>query len=372
MKCIHFIATIIGLHFVYAITAQKTIPLSGHLNLEECKASKYLSAIQYIPLETKSECLLNEDIEVIVTRTDIFIHDFKADNVFRFDINGTFLNKIGQKGQGPGEYKRLFGFYIDDIAKKCFLLDSYANRIHVYNYDGTFQQQFSGDYASSRMERIGNNYILNNELYIDTKKELFLLDNNGNLLKQGRLNTNFNPGFMLWAPFFYKHGGHCYYKNYVSDNIYRIDEKAEKQAIYRIDCGNKAINPKENQYDIKKGSLVENKIIVGTIKGYKDNLYITYCTDKRYFAVYDINTEKVFSPGRNRESGFTDDLTGGPFVTIPYSSLLYDSCVEGQLVSVLHCSDISVYEPYKNGSFGKTLKLVNEDSNPIIRIATLK
>jgi hypothetical protein len=331
-----------------------------------------VSAVKYIPLETKTECLLNNEIEVIATSQYLFVHDFKQDVVFRFDVMGKFLNKIGRKGQGPGEYKRLFGIYVDDISSKCFLLDSYSNRIYAYSYDGKFLQQFVLPYSPSRMERIGDNYILNNEQYTQNKKELLLLDINGKILIESVLQINSRIGFMLWSPFFYKHNGMCYYKNYVSDNVYRIANNLEKRIVYRIDCGRKAIEPKDNQYDINKGSLVDNKIVVGQIRGYKDYLYITYCTDKRCFAIYDIRTGNMFSPGKDGESGLTDDLTGGPLIKVPYSSLIQNSCVEGQLVSILYCSDMENIKRYNKGVFGQILEHVSEDSNPIVRIITLK
>lgn len=97
------------------------IPLSKNLSYRECKVSDYASSIRYVSLETKEECLLNEELQVIVSSQYIFIHDFPADKVYRFDANnGKFLNTIGKKGQGPGEYKRLFGFYVMKPVKSVF------------------------------------------------------------------------------------------------------------------------------------------------------------------------------------------------------------------------------------------------------------
>ena len=328
-----FVFLLLNILLVHCLVAQKTVPLYKHLKFEECKASEYISTVTYIPLETNTECLLNEDIEIIATSQYLFVHDFKADVVFRFDIKGEFINKIGQKGQGPGEYKRLFGFYVDDISKKCFLLDSYSNRILVYDYEGKFIQQFSCSFAPSRMEKIGNNYILNNESYTDTKKELFLLDNNGKLLKQSDLKTNSRIGLSLFQPFFYKHNGHCYYKNYITDDVYHVDDKLIKNIAYQIECGNRAIDSKENQYNLEKGSLTENKIVVGAIKGYKNNLYITYATDKRCFAVYDIISGNVFSPGENEESGFAySGDARSPFPVISVHSWFYQNDSGAKLI----------------------------------------
>lgn len=51
------------------------------------------------------------------------------------------------------------------------------------------------------------------------------------------------------------------------------------------------MNPREDQYRLDKGSVIEKgTIVIGEIKAYKDILYIPYCTDKRSFAVYNVKT----------------------------------------------------------------------------------
>lgn len=372
MKYYHIIIVIYVMSIHHAV-AQKIIPLYDHQELKECKISEYASSIHYVPLETRDECLLGEELEVIATSEYLFVHDFKEDIIYRFDgKTGKFLNRVGKRGEGPGEYKKLFGFYVDDLVRKCFLLDTYASHIYVYDYEGKFLEDISGPYAPCRMERVGDRYILNNSLYTQTKKELFLLDLQGKLLKTKALSTTSRIGFMVWPPFFYKHDGHCYYKNFLSENIYSIDDKLNKQPAYQIDCGKKAINSKEDQYDLHKGNLVKNKIVIGPIKGYKDNLYIPYYSDEAYFAIYNINTGETFTVGRGREAGWIDDISGGPLITVPYSIYVYDSCVPGQLISVIAPTELSHPEQYGDSEFGRLLQEVDEYSNPVVRIVTLK
>lgn len=356
------------------INAQiKTIPLDKHLSYKECNASEYIFSIKYIPLETKRECVLNEELQIVVTYQYIFVHDFLADKVYRFDANsGKFLNTIGKKGQGPGEYKKLFGIYVDDTRKKCFLMDSYAGQMYVYYFDGKFDSSFSGPYAANRMIKVGNDYIVNNLFYIQNKNEVFLIDENGKALKKVKLLDNKKYGMMFWPPFFFNHNGKIHYKNYISDYIYTIDKSLNKRPVYLIDCAKRSINPQENQYSLDKGSIINDlTIVVGEIKAYKDILYIPYCTDKRSFAVYDVKTGEFFSPGKNGKSGFTDDITNGPLVEVPYSSYLFDSCVPNNLVSVIYIPKIEDDE-LKSGAFKKVMDKLDIDSNPIVRIVTLK
>lgn len=325
-----------------------------------------------VPLETNDDCLLNEELQVIVSSQYIFIHDFLADKVYRFDANnGKFLNSIGKKGQGPGEYQKLFGIYVDDVYKKCYLMDSYANNIYIYNYDGEYVKVFSGQYAPNRMIKVNNNFLLNNLLYTQSKNEMFLIDQNGKVLKKARLPEK-KYGMILWPPYFYSHNGEIYYKNYISDNIYRIDNSLNKIPTYYIDCGKRSINPQENQYSFDQGSIVDDlTIVIGEIKGYSDNLFIPYCTDKRSFAVYNTKTKKTVSPGKKGESGFIDNLTNGPLVKIPYSSYSHLSTIENKLISVIYMSEIED-EKFNQGIFKNTIDKLSIDSNPIIQIIVLK
>lgn len=354
--------------------AQVKISLSENMNLKECKASDYISSIQYIPLETTDNCLLGGELQIIATPQYFFIHDFNEYKVYRFDaVTGKYLNLIGKRGQGPGEYARLQGLYIDDSEKKCFLLSNAG--IYVYGYDGRFYQRISiPTYCfPTRMERIGNYYILNNALYPETKKELFLMDLKGKILKEKELTDKSRMGFMIPNPFFFKLNNQCYYKNDLTETIYSLDEKLNLKPAYWIDCGKKAFNPKDNQYDLASGrNLAKEKIVIGSVKGYNNNLYIIYyINNKRHFAIYNMKTGGVFSTGKNGSSGLTDDLTYGPLITPPDNTSLYDSSIPGRLLYWVIPSDIDTSQ-YQKGEFGKIIKQIDEDSNPIIRIINLK
>jgi hypothetical protein len=72
------------------------------------------------------------------------------------------------------------------------------------------------------------------------------------------------------------------------------------------------------------------------------------------------------------KSGFIDDLTNGLPVNVPYVNY-FTTLKENQLVSVIHMTDIAD-ESFPDGKFKQVLDeyLLNEDSNPIIRIVNLK
>lgn len=57
-----------------------------------------------------------------------------------FRRDGTYINKVGSIGQGPGEYKNLYDAQIDEKGGHIYLLPWSANRILVYDLQGKFER----------------------------------------------------------------------------------------------------------------------------------------------------------------------------------------------------------------------------------------
>ena len=81
MKKLFLLFLFVG--FSLSIFGQETIPLKDALSLIECKVSEYASSIEYIPLEDREECLLSNELNVVVTAQDIFVRDAKENKVFQ-------------------------------------------------------------------------------------------------------------------------------------------------------------------------------------------------------------------------------------------------------------------------------------------------
>lgn len=103
--------------------------------------SNEVDKIDIVPLETTAQSLLTEIEEIEITDSNIFVRDIK-DGVFRFSREGLFLNKIGKRSQGPGEY--LYVYQMNVYQNKILLSEHYTDsgqqRIQFYNYEGRFLQ----------------------------------------------------------------------------------------------------------------------------------------------------------------------------------------------------------------------------------------
>ena len=64
-----------------------------------------IDTIEYVPLETKDECLIGRIRIINFNNDNIFIG--QGYDIFQFSGGGNFIRKVGQQGRGPGEYMQL-------------------------------------------------------------------------------------------------------------------------------------------------------------------------------------------------------------------------------------------------------------------------
>lgn len=57
-----------------------------------------------------------------------------------FRRDGSYINKIGSIGQGPGEYKNIYDAQIDEVSGRIYLLPWSTNCILVYDLQGKFER----------------------------------------------------------------------------------------------------------------------------------------------------------------------------------------------------------------------------------------
>lgn len=94
---------------------------------------------QLVRLDNREEALVGSGG---IRFSDNYILVMASQNVpcklFRRD--GTYINKVGSIGQGPGEYKKLYDAQIDEKGEHIYLLPWSTNRILVYDLQGKFER----------------------------------------------------------------------------------------------------------------------------------------------------------------------------------------------------------------------------------------
>lgn len=91
---------------------------------------------KFIPLETKDECLLATLVDVQFYKDKIFILDgYQKGQVMVFSLEGKFITRIGQTGDGPGDYLMPQKIHIDAQRNRITIVDIRLNRLIHYRLD---------------------------------------------------------------------------------------------------------------------------------------------------------------------------------------------------------------------------------------------
>lgn len=99
------------------------------------------NSIELIPLETNDSCLLGSIQRIRKLEDYFYVLDFASSRkLLKFGNDGSFINIIGKKGEGPGEYEAPIDFCIERINKKIVLLDK-GYFIKRYTTEGKYIDQ---------------------------------------------------------------------------------------------------------------------------------------------------------------------------------------------------------------------------------------
>jgi hypothetical protein len=100
--------------------------------------SDLVEKLQIVALDNKEEALVDEG-RVTLSDHYILVPSYKTPcKLFRKD--GTFVGKVGNIGQGMGEYKIISDAQIDETKGKIYLLPWNSKAILMYNLEGKFEK----------------------------------------------------------------------------------------------------------------------------------------------------------------------------------------------------------------------------------------
>ncbi|MFW9972453.1 MAG: 6-bladed beta-propeller, partial [Candidatus Odinarchaeota archaeon] len=70
---------------------------------------------------------------------NIFVLDAGNCRIQKFDKNGNFLQTIGRRGQGPGEFEQPRSIQFD-LKNRIYVYDSLRRNLYVFEKDGKFKK----------------------------------------------------------------------------------------------------------------------------------------------------------------------------------------------------------------------------------------
>ncbi|GHS93844.1 hypothetical protein FACS1894207_0970 [Bacteroidia bacterium] len=267
------------------------------------------SNIRYIPLETSDDCLIGTTSKVLIRDNRIYVADFhKTLALFVFDMNGKFLFKISNRGQGPGEYIRFNDFDIQSNGD-IYMFDHFGKKFLVFNSKGKYLKEIKTDYYFSFFCIVKDNLYLSCLTDVGKKfADLAVYDMVGNktefLLKDKKFLTGNNLLKYGSYKFFNSNSDVTYYSPKFSPIIYAIDDNGVRPAI-GIKGKNLRIPPEDvvTEWESKIRSRGgDPSAMIADNKYFKENTHI-YETDKHITFAYIQEYGKVLYLIYDKQSG---------------------------------------------------------------------
>jgi len=345
--------------------------------------SNYFESIEYIPLETKSECLIGNNPILYVTNE--FIVTITSGNCFVFDrLSGLFLGKIGNRGRGPNEYSQTpQGIIVNEQEKTIFL--GQGNRLIEYSLTD----------MSVNPQSIRVRPLLNDKLAYITKNIwvvalLNVAGNNPNQLlffdREGMIDSIPNHYFFtpktneVWINpienFFYRYDNDLYYKHLYNDTIFKIadkklypewifETKKSPQLLYQLRDNPSTLSKEMANYHLIYPILETDQYLFFNVT-YQNQRH-TYLFDKKIHQLKELEN-----------GGFINDIDAGltfwPAFTNQNQDLVcaYHADILKEEISLKGLNEQNDKDILGFKKLRTLVAQLNEEDNPIVVIVKLK
>jgi len=207
------------------------------------EAQDILEVVRFIKLETNAECLIGSVGKVqFVNGLFYLLDDYTGQNAIHvFDTLGNHVRSLKRIGRGPGEYKDILDFDIDDNLS-LYILNSIGN---ILVYDSLFQYRKTiNQEIAVRMISIFNGFIIgitHGSTYKNPQgKVLHILSLEGRPLKEFLTYPEGSSNFTNPASALSRSNGRVFANIPFSPTIFSIDSslnvKAEFCLVFNYDA----------------------------------------------------------------------------------------------------------------------------------------
>lgn len=390
--------------------------------------SKAVDDVELVALESNDVSLFNYSKirNIILTSNYIFVNTM--DRVLCFNRQGKYIRDIGRLGQGNSDYNYCGGIGADSTKQVIYVASGLGsnNVLNTYSFDGRFIgamhiAKYGAQMASSSFHReergycfIHNNHVFRRLLPIydgsDDIWQIELKDTLGNIIdriydpicvkyykkmvKSDGIPINSLP--YIWGTFspmlnFFHDNINILFE--ANDTIYSyLPDKKEIRTKYIMDMNRKDNLSFEDLRVLGKSDEYFEEIVAREIYETTDYLYISVEKDDcAYLVEWNKKSDSICSirnkgeikdailGGKIRktlEPGWTNDICGGPlFYPDHHNCNQWIGIYNAENLLKLNKQKIKeekVLCPFLRNQLVNIIENINEDSNPVIVIATLK
>lgn len=203
----------------------------------------------FIPLETTENNLIGDIHRIEVFDSLIFLLDNKQRKLLVFNINGKFVQQIGNNGNGPGGYVYPMNFFINKNKKIITIADVGQNMLLNYSLDNYQYISAQKTFNFSDCVLLSDNNIAWNDINgfdLDKRVRYFLKITDSNLHdKAYHNNADFTSPYGISAgSVFHQLNDRSFVHFPFSANIWEITTTGTK-VVYQLSFGSDQLPPIE-------------------------------------------------------------------------------------------------------------------------------
>jgi len=339
------------------------------------KLSDYAEDFEFVPLETKEECLVNRG-KYYVTESYILFQK-RGFGMLQFDHSGTFIRTIIRYGNGPTEYTRA-GWTVDEKSQTIYLaVSGKKNYFLCFNlnsgeYLGDLKKAIPGN--STNIEFTAENSLLVNPFakFKEGEKEYYLYeqDLSGELIRtfeapSGWFNVSSGKNLFVFE-------GKARYELFDDGSIFTV-LKNRLVPFMSFDFGGANTPDRVGycsvimEYETDGWVVLEKRSVVQIVDD------ITYFESTNY--IFDKKEEKVYHQGSiqfdpTHQRIYDGDnkslsIQGNGIIHFVYQAIDLMEQAEKAL------ADSEFSDPYRS-QLKKVASLLTENDNPVVVVGRLK
>lgn len=354
-------------------------------NTKQMKLSEIAQNIDYICLETSSECLIGKVAELKIKDNRIYINELFSKSLLEFDINGDFSKTIGANDKGPRKFSHILDYILTD-NNTVIIFNPDNQEILEYSNNGNLIENINMKFSTYGLEYFSENiYCISNPRPTFTLSDYFRLtfiNNKGKIINKllPQSPVGINPKDRLPLYKLYRFCDTLSYWDSYCDTIFRINTEFNIIPRYKFDFGTLKF-PNELY---KKNPPLHVAIKYMHISGYvetADYLFISGRNKQnKLLTVYNKNTGNIFgvcSSDGTSFKGIKNDIDGFGYF---WPDGMINPNKIYKIVDVIQIKQIISKNKDLNESITKGLdkQLINivENKNiydnPILMVVTLK
>ncbi|MDR1114922.1 MAG: 6-bladed beta-propeller [Tannerella sp.] len=368
--------------------------------LQPLLLSELVDSIQYIQLETSSDCLLPTEGGTLL-RSDNLIFSAYSEKLYQFDTNGKFIRQIGSVGRGPGEFALSASRYaIDEVNRKIFVISRYNDCPLGFDFDGNYlgtvcdSTLMSCYQIISRFE-VGDGHFVfvpypgdSASQMICKPYELILYDYVNRKIVQSLTNRmvcnvdRVHHNLRLGLQTLQKHDGRLFYKSFYNDTLYVIgDGKIRPHAIVDLGKWKYPADLMYSSHPINPRPGRAGKILIDYM--FPHHKYILFdcmalngssANNESFICKYDINTDNV----SYHQPYIINNWDGGANIfmsriirgisAVPFP----DEEMENKDIYFSNIKESELKHPEQREKFGQMQQRRKENDNPLLMTWRLK